>query len=215
MIILMTGSRGTIGSYLKTKLEQNNHFIIEYTYDVTNLDHLEFFIASLSKIDALITLAGIQNRSNFLEFTSDDFEDIIKTNLLGTFYIAQRCAQIMSTQGHGKIITCTSLTSQIGLKNMSAYVASKAGVLGLTRAMASELAEYNIQVNAVAPGRIVTDMSKDVCNEQGLSLIPSGRYGKPSDLWGIFEYLLSDKSNYTTGQEFVVDGGWLAAGGNL
>lgn len=166
-------------------------------------------------VDILVNAAGINIRGSIFDITLNDWEQVINTNLRGTFFVSQTIAQLMLAQGHGKIINLASLTSYIGLPNMGPYCASKGGVSQITKAMATEWAPY-IQANAIAPGYFPTDMTKSVFEDSErkriiLERIPSGRTGIPEDLHGAAIFLASNASDYVTGQVIAIDGGWLAS----
>jgi NAD(P)-dependent dehydrogenase (short-subunit alcohol dehydrogenase family) len=126
----------------------------------------------------------------------------------------------MIANTYGRVIGITSLTAYIGIKNISAYSASKGGMSQFLMSIAVELAKYNITVNMIAPGRIVTNMTDDLIGNQKMNdsintRIPMARFGIPSDLTGAALFLASETSSYMTGQSIIVDGGWLGSGGNI
>lgn len=167
-------------------------------------------------LDILVNAAGMNIRKPFLEFTAEDWEHLIGVNLKGTFFASQAAARKMIGRGKGKIINVASLTSVIGIANISVYGASKGGVASLTRAMAVELAPYGINVNAIGPGYFKTAMTAPAFENKDFvswvnSRIPLGRTGIPEDLAGATVFLASSASDYITGQVIFVDGGWLAS----
>jgi NAD(P)-dependent dehydrogenase (short-subunit alcohol dehydrogenase family) len=191
--------------------------------DVGDNKQVKFLMKSsfdrFGSIDVLITAAGIQIRKPAVEFTCDEWERVLKVNLSGTFFCCQEAAKYMIPRRRGKIILVSSLTAEIGIPNIAAYVASRGAIRQLTKALAVEWAKFNINVNCIGPGRFLTKMTQDIfANEEVknsfIRLIPMGRVGVPDDLVGITVFLASEASNYITGQSFYVDGGWLAAGGN-
>lgn len=172
------------------------------------------------RIDILVTAAGIQHRSPTLTFDHMKWEQVLKVNLTGTFYCAQAVAKHMVKPKAGRIIMITSLTAEFGIPNISAYAASRGGIRQLSKTLAVELAQDGITVNCIGPGRFHTSMTSDVFRddvkrEKFLSVIPMGRAGTPEDLAGVAVFLASDASAYITGQSIYVDGGWLAACGNI
>ncbi|CAH0354130.1 SDR family NAD(P)-dependent oxidoreductase [Aquabacterium sp. CECT 9606] len=172
------------------------------------------------RIDILVTAAGIQHRSPVLDFDHGHWNDVIKVNLTGAFYCAQAVARHMVGRQAGRIIMITSLTSEIGIPNISAYAASRGGIRQLAKTLAVELAPHGVTVNCIGPGRFLTAMTADVFKDEAkakrfLDVIPMRRAGQPEDLAGISVLLASDASSYITGQSFYVDGGWLAGGGNI
>lgn len=171
-------------------------------------------------IDILVTAAGIQHRSPTLSFDHKQWEHVLKVNLTGTFYCAQAVAKHMATRQKGRIIMITSLTAEFGIPNIAAYAASRGGIRQLSKTLAVELAQVGVTVNCIGPGRFHTSMTADVFQDEVkrqkfLSVIPMGRTGAPEDLAGISVFLASDSSAYITGQSIYVDGGWLAACGNV
>lgn len=167
------------------------------------------------QLDILVNSVGMQIRKPALEILEKEFDDLIGLNLKSVYFLTQAAAKEMIKKQKGKIINITSLTSFIGLPNISIYGASKGGILALTRQWAIEWAQYNINVNAIGPGYFITALTADLFqNEERkkwiLSKIPLGRTGEPSDLAGAVIFLASEASDYITGQVLNVDGGWLA-----
>jgi NAD(P)-dependent dehydrogenase (short-subunit alcohol dehydrogenase family) len=162
-------------------------------------------------LDILVNNAGIFPYNSFLEMTENDWDKVIDINLKSVFLCSQAAAKVMKEGG--KIITISSIASLIAFDQLSHYCASKAGINGLVRSMAIELASKKINVNAVAPGAIKTpgadweSMSEEAL-KQTLSLIPWGRMGLPEDIANIVSFLASPGADYITGQVIVVDGGW-------
>lgn len=165
-------------------------------------------------VDILVNNAGIIHRQPFLEHEKEPWDDVLQVNLTAVFALSQKVARQMSQRGGGKIIHIASLLSFQGGINVVGYAASKHALVGLTQAMANDLAGYGIQVNAIAPGYIQTNnteaLSRDpVRSEQILARIPARRWGRPEDIAGAALFLASDLSNYVTGHTLVVDGGWM------
>lgn len=173
-------------------------------------------IDRFGRIDILVNNAGIGATTLFLESTREEFERVVRINLTGTFLVGQAVARIMAAQGGGRIINIASLSGQKGGVGRSAYGASKAGVELLTKVMAVELAESGITVNAIAPGPILTEVSKVMhtveTREAYHRLVPQRRYGEPSEIADAAVFLASDDAAYVTGHTLNVDGGFLAAG---
>lgn len=173
-------------------------------------------IRQLGGIDILFNNAGIIRRAKFTEFTEKDWDDVIGINLSSVFFLSQAVVKVMIKQGRGgKIINTASLLSFQGGILVSSYTASKSGVMGLTRLMACELAKYKINVNAIAPGYMVTENTRALREDKErekaiLSRIAAGRWGQPEDLKGIAVFLASAASDYMNGFTVAVDGGWLA-----
>jgi NAD(P)-dependent dehydrogenase (short-subunit alcohol dehydrogenase family) len=177
--------------------------------------YVEDCAARLGHIDILINSAGINVRKPALDFTEQDWDQVMDTQLKFVFFMCQAVAGHMRDKGlRGKIINVGSLTSVLGFKNIVAYCAAKGGILQLTKALANELAEYGINVNAVGPGYFETVMSKPLFQDPAtvkrfIERIPQKRTGLPEDLAGAAVYLASAASDYMTGQIIYVDGGWL------
>jgi 2-deoxy-D-gluconate 3-dehydrogenase len=173
-------------------------------------------VRQLGGIDILFNNAGIIRRAPFTEFTEKDWDDVMSINLRSVFFLSQAVVKVMIEQGRGgKIINTASLLSFQGGILVPSYTASKSGVMGLTRLMACELAEYKINVNAIAPGYMATENTRALREDQQrsnaiLSRIPAGRWGEPEDLKGIAVFLASAASDYMNGYTVAIDGGWLA-----
>ncbi|CAA9576339.1 MAG: 2-deoxy-D-gluconate 3-dehydrogenase() [uncultured Truepera sp.] len=179
---------------------------------------VEETVKHFGRLDILVNAAGVNFRQPATEFTEANWDALMNVNLKGAFFAAQAAGAVMRGQGSGKIINLGSLSFEIVVPNIALYAISKGGLRQMTRALAVEWAAYNIQVNAIAPGRFWTAMtdavfSDDALYESAVSVIPQGRPGVPSDLAGATVLLASEASNYITGQTIVVDGGWLVAGG--
>jgi 2-deoxy-D-gluconate 3-dehydrogenase len=167
------------------------------------------------QLNILLNSVGTQVRKAALEISEEDWDYLIGVNLKSVYFITQAAAKEMVKTKRGKIINVTSLTSFIGLPNVSIYGASKGGIAALTRQWAIEWAKYNIQVNAIGPGYFKTALTADLFKDEErtkwvLSKIPLGRTGVPEDLAGAAVFLASEASDYITGQILNVDGGWLA-----
>ena len=176
---------------------------------------VEQTMTTFGSIDILVNNAGTEKAQPFLDVTAEDFDYIVSVNLRGVFLMAQACAKRMHEQHSGKIINIASLGSFIGLRDSSVYCATKGAVVQLTKTMALELAEDQIQVNAIAPGYFRTEMTEDFFrdphHEQWIrNHIPTGRVGSGHDLSGPLLFLASHASNYVNGHTLVVDGGWLS-----
>jgi 2-deoxy-D-gluconate 3-dehydrogenase len=172
-------------------------------------------VAEFGKLDILVNSVGTQVRKPALEVLEEEWEHLIGVNLKSVYFLTQAAAKEMIKAKKGKIINITSLTSFIGLPNVSIYGASKGGILTLTRQWAIEWAKYNINVNAIGPGYFKTALTADLFKDPErakwvLGKIPLGRNGLPEDLAGAAVFLASEGSDYITGQIINVDGGWLA-----
>ncbi|EWH10483.1 2-deoxy-D-gluconate 3-dehydrogenase [Catenovulum agarivorans DS-2] len=172
-------------------------------------------IAKFGRIDILVNNAGTIKRAPAHEFSDDDWNEVINVNLNGVFKFCREAGKHMLKQGSGKIINIASLLSFSGGITVPAYAASKGGVAQITKALANEWAQSNIQVNAIAPGYFETDntynLRQDAERFASISArIPAGEWGKPEDLAGATVFLSSNASNYMNGHVMLVDGGWMA-----
>ncbi|GKU82154.1 SDR family oxidoreductase [Niallia sp. NCCP-28] len=171
-------------------------------------------IDRLGSIDILVNNAGIQRRSPSLEFSESDWDDVINVNLKSVWLLCQAAGKYMVPKKQGKIINMASLLSFQGGLTVPAYAAAKGGVAQLTKALSNEWAKENVNVNAIVPGYIATDMNEALIldgtrNKQILERIPAGRWGLAEDFSGTAVFLASDASNYIHGHLLAVDGGWL------
>ncbi|MBU0973492.1 MAG: 3-oxoacyl-[acyl-carrier-protein] reductase [Proteobacteria bacterium] len=189
-----------------------------HTADIADKEQVEQMFADLQNevktIDVLVNNAGITRDNLFLNMTEKEWDQVMDINLKGLFFCTQQAARIMKAQNSGKIVNLTSVSAQVGNVGQANYTASKAGVIGLTRTLAKELARYNITVNAVAPGFILTPMTRTIPEEiQGMILatIPMGRPGQPEDVAKVVKFLSTDESAYVTGQVISCNGGMYLA----
>ena len=163
------------------------------------------------RVDALVNNAGVTSTKSILEMTDEDFTSVIDINLVGPFKIIREVAKVMRDNGGGSIINTSSMVGSYGGKMQTAYSSSKFGINGLTKSCAKELGQYNIRVNAVAPGAVATDMAKEFTSDkmrQFLAMMtPLGRMAEPDELAGAYVYLASDEATFTTGTIVNVDGG--------
>lgn len=172
--------------------------------------------SSLGGLDVLVNNAGVEEVRPSLDVDEALWEKIVDTNLKGAFFVAQAAARIMAGAGGGSIVNLCSLTSYVGIPTAVPYGASKTGLLGMTRALATEWAAAGIRVNAIAPGYFRTAMTEGfyqspAWREAMLGKIPQRRFGELDDLSGVSIFLASDASAYVTGQCIAVDGGYLAS----
>ena len=173
----------------------------------------EFFanvVKEYGKIDILVNNAGITKGNLMMKMSEEEFQSVIQTNLAGTFHGVKFVTRPMIKQRQGRIINIASVSGVIGNMGQANYSASKAGVIGLTKAAAKELASRNITVNAVAPGFVATEMTdvlSDSVKEAAVATIPLGRFGEVEDIAETVVFLASDKAKYITGQVICVDGG--------
>jgi 3-oxoacyl-[acyl-carrier protein] reductase len=184
--------------------------------DVTDhqscLDMVESAVDKFGKIDILINNAGIVRDARLVKMTEEDFDLVIKVNLKGAFNAAQAVAPTMIKQGKGKIINVASVVGLYGNFGQTNYVATKAGIIGMTKVWARELGKKGINVNAVAPGYTQTEMMDGVPEKvlQGMrDKTPLGRLGKPRDIANAYLFLASDESDFVHGTVLSVDGGLI------
>jgi 2-deoxy-D-gluconate 3-dehydrogenase len=171
-------------------------------------------VKEYGRIDILINSAGIIRRAPAIEFSEKDWDDVIQINQKATFFMCQAAAKEMVKQKKGKIVNIASLLSFQGGIIVPSYTASKSAVAGLTKALANEWAPLGINVNAIAPGYMATEMTEALQKSAErapaiLARIPSGRWGTPEDMKGLAVFLSSDASEYLQGQVISVDGGWM------
>ena len=172
-------------------------------------------LAEFGKIDILVNCAGINRRVAAVDCPEKVWDDVINLNQKSVYFMCQAAAKEMMKQKKGKIINLASMMSFQGGFNVSPYTASKGAIVGITKALANELAPHGINVNAIAPGYFTTGLTQalqdDAERNQGISKrIPQGRWGKPEELKGAAVYLASEASDYVQGHVLAVDGGWLA-----
>jgi len=182
--------------------------------DVANAEECKSMIdcvkAHFGKLDILVNNAGITRDKLMIGMSETDFTEVIDTNLKGSFLCMQLASKLMIKQRYGRIINLSSVVGLHGNVGQVNYAASKAGVIGMTKSAAKELASRNITVNAVAPGMIETDMTAVIpekAKEAMMAGIPAGRAGAPEEIADMVAFLASDKAAYITGQVISVDGG--------
>ena len=174
-------------------------------------DTLERF----GRIDVLVNNAGLASTIPALRITEEDWDRILDTNLKGVFFLSQAVARCMAERRAGRIINIASMFGMVGDKGILPYLASKGGVLQVTRGLALELAQYNIQVNAVAPGYVVTALNADMLQDPAVqekiyAKTPMRRYGTVREIASAVLYLASPDASFITGAVYPVDGGWTA-----
>lgn len=198
---------------IKKELKINNYQIEIFKADVTKRDEvsnmIKFCIKTFGRIDVLINNAGISQIKMFTDITNEDWENMIQTNLTSCFYTIQEALKYMINEKNGCIINISSIWGTIGGSCEVHYSAAKAGLQGMTKALAKELGPSNIRVNCIAPGIIDTDMNSKL-NEQDIENIkeeiPLEKIGKPENITSCVKWLIEDE--YTTGQTIQINGGW-------
>lgn len=198
---------------LKEELKKENKEIEIYKADISKEEEIkkmvEYTIKKYKKIDILINNAGIDKIQLSTEVTKKDWDEIINTNLYGTFYITQQVTKNMIQNKKGKVINISSIWGQIGASMEVVYSISKAGVDGLTKALAKELGPSGIQVNSIAPGFIQTEMNAEYNTKELEEIkeeIPLQKLGECEDIARCIKWLIEDK--YVTGQIIAINGGW-------
>ncbi len=194
--------------------------VMAVTVDVADPDSANAMVDAVTerfgKLDILVHSAGVGIERGFLETTPEEWRRLIDIDLSGTFYCAQAAARKMVTQSYGRVVVLSSTAGLRGGTGRAAYGAAKAGVVGLTKVMAVELAPYRVTANALAPGAIETELVAQMHSDETRSVyraaIPMDRYGTPDETAFTAVFLASEQAGYVTGQTLGVDGGFLAAG---
>ncbi len=183
-----------------------------YRFDVSNQEEVEASVAQIvekhGRIDVLVNNAGITRDGLFMRMSADNWNAVINTNLSSAFYVSQPVVKVMMKQRSGAIVNMASVVGVNGNAGQANYSAAKAGLIGLTKTLAKELGSRGIRVNAVAPGFINTDMTKDLDTSKFLDFIPLKRLGEPEDIAKTVKFLAAD-TDYITGQVIEVDGGLI------
>jgi NAD(P)-dependent dehydrogenase (short-subunit alcohol dehydrogenase family) len=172
-------------------------------------------IARFGNVHILVNNAGINVRKHIHEFTMAEWNSVIETNLTGVFLLCRAFVPQMKHLGYGRILNLTSIMSHVSIPGRAAYSSSKTALLGLTRALALELAPHNITVVGISPGPFATEMNTPIVNNpelnaQFVSKIPLGRWGKVEEIGELARFLCSDHAGFITGTDILIDGGWCA-----
>lgn len=215
VIINYSGSKDKAEKVVE-EINKKGQKAIAYKCNVSNFDEVKAMIDDVYKtykrIDILVCNAGINKDNLVLRMKEEEFDDVINVNLKGTFNCLKHVSRYMIKQKSGKIINISSVIGLIGNTGQVNYAASKAGIIGMTKAAAKELAPRGITVNAIAPGFIKTDMT-DALNENVsqkiLEKIPLNRYGEAQEVANMVAFLASEEANYITGQVIQIDGGMV------
>jgi 3-oxoacyl-[acyl-carrier protein] reductase len=210
--VAISGTRANVLEELKAELGGERVFVLPCNLsDATAVEKLvPEAEAAMGSLDILVNNAGITKDGLAMRMKDEDWAAVIDVNLTASFRLARAAMRGMMKKRHGRIINITSVVGVTGNPGQANYVASKAGVIGLTKSLAQELAARNVTVNAVAPGFIATPMT-DVLNDKQkemiLGRVPAGKLGTPDDVAAAVLYLASDEANYVTGQTLHVNGG--------
>jgi len=212
--VVITGRREQPLRDAVDMLGEKGHYMVN---DVTNRDSLEDLVATIEAtqgpIDILINNAGINMKKPALDVTNDDFDRIVHTNLNSVFALTRTCAKRMLERGSGSIIMISSMAAYYGIDRVVAYAASKSGVEGMVKVLASEFSGKGVRVNAIAPGFIETAMSKTAMGgdpdrfARAMRRTPMGKFGQPEDIGWAAVFLASEAARYVTGVSLPVDGG--------
>jgi len=187
--------------------------------DVTSEDQVraisDQIVARFGKVNILINNAGVNVRKPVTDFTLDEWRRVMDTNVTAAFLMCRAFVPHMTGQGYGRIINMTSIMSWVSMPHRAAYSASKAALLGMSRALALELAPEKITCNGISPGPFATEMNRTLIenaelNAQFLSNIPLGRWGKVEEIGKLAVYLCSEDAGFVTGTDILIDGGWCA-----
>lgn len=215
-VIINYTSRPDAADEVIRLIKGNDGKAIAIKADVSNLhevkDMMKRVVDTYGKIDILVNNAGITKDNLILRMSEEDWDDVINVNLKGAFNCIKEASRYMIKNRYGKIVNVASVIGVVGNIGQANYAASKAGIIGLTKSVAKELSSRGINVNAVAPGFIDTEMTrvlKDDIKSEMLKAIPLGRFGTPEDVSNVIAFLVSSFSDYITGQVIHIDGGMV------
>ena len=219
-VIVLNGRDEARLSQAVDMLKEQDLTAYGYPFDVTETDGIDKTVTAIEQevgpIDILVNNAGVQRRGPIESFDDDDWQAVIDINLSGVYRVSKRVARGMLKRQAGKIINIGSLMSEVGRKTIVPYTASKGGVKMLTKALATEWGEHNIQVNGIGPGYFSTEMNRALMDDPEFDAFvrqrtPAGRWGNPEELVGAAVFLSSKASDFVNGQMIYVDGGILAS----
>jgi NAD(P)-dependent dehydrogenase (short-subunit alcohol dehydrogenase family) len=221
--VIPTGRRRELVETVASEIEQLGRRSLRVTSDVGEKaslqELLDAVVGAFGAVDIMVNCAGRTKRMSSFDVSEEEWQAILDTNLTGTFRAAQVFGRHMVERGYGRIIHIASLSSFVGLHEVAAYTASKAGVAALTKSLAIEWAPYGVCVNAIAPGVFRTELNTALLDgtdrgREFLMRTPMKRFGRLEELTGAAVFLASDAASFVTGEVLVVDGGFLASGVN-
>jgi 2-hydroxycyclohexanecarboxyl-CoA dehydrogenase len=210
---------GDAAEQVAKEIETEGNQAVAASVDVSARDQIDAVLGhvrdTFGPVEILVTSAGIEGFVNFLDITAEDWDRMLAVNLSGTFHCVQAAVPDMIEKGWGRIVTISSSSAQSGTRRMAHYVASKGGVIALTKALALDLARYGITVNTIPPGAIDTPMMRRPVETGAMPSLdaviaraPLGRLGTPEDIAAACSFLCSEDAGYVTGQQINVNGAW-------
>jgi gluconate 5-dehydrogenase len=217
--VVINGTKGELIRQRVQEFKSKGQLAMGCQFDVTKEDAIQAGVAEIEQqigsIDILINNAGMQRRGPLHEIRREDWDAVMELNLTAAWMTAKHVVRGMIQRQRGKIINICSLMSFAGRPSTGPYTASKGGLSMLTKAMTVDWAQYNIQINGIAPGYFITDMTRSLAEEPQFDTwvkmrTPAKRWGKPEELAGLVVFFASAASDFVTGQVVCVDGGWLA-----
>ena len=217
-IIAVSASQEAEGSEVGRLVEAEGRSFTGRACDLSNRerthDLIDWIGGQNRRVDILVNNAGTSNVAPAIEQTDEDWDGVLEVNLSAPFILARELAKPMVDAGRGKIIFTSSILGFRGGNEVAGYTATKTALVGLTKALANEWAQFGVNVNAIAPGYVATDMTQPIRDDPDryqavLDRIPAGRWGTPEDIAGAVVFLASDAADYVHGTVIAVDGGWL------
>lgn len=205
---------------LESLMQEMGNTATTHSVDLTQQQSVNDLISGLPKLDILVCTPSVNVRKRLLEYTEEDFDKVVSLNLKGSFFAMQAAGKRMSEQGSGSIILFSSIRAQVVEPGQGVYAATKSGTLQMVRALAAELGERNVRVNAVAPGVVETPLTAQIKNNPEwynayATKSALGRWAQPSEMVGAVVYLSSNAASFVTGTLMLVDGGWTAIDGRF
>lgn len=198
---------------LKREIEEEGGYAELLPFDVSNVERVDNAVETWEQnhpgdyISILVNNAGIRKDSLMVFMNNEQWDEVISSNLYGPFFVTRRLLKKMLTKRWGRILNISSLSGLKGLPGQTNYSASKAALIGMTKALAQEVASRKVTVNSIAPGFIETEMTDSLPKDELVKMVPAGRFGKPEEVASLVSFLVSDKSDYITGQVISINGG--------